>query len=297
MKKQEIQKKYPGITEIVLILATNDIKILNLFGSYIHGDNLKLSKEDITYLRNVVEKFLEKKDSWHCRSLYEYIIENNPIILKKNYINIPFGLYSLLEYCFRDEYNFSRPYIAKNGTDIVSTFEMLQEVVQSSDIMEIADISRYARKNYHQINNILEFLDSCNETHFLINASEIASIDIIGITEETVNDIEKILDKEVSEAMPIRNLKLVHLLPKINVTWSEWLIYSAIKRWGKKYDVIASETQLKQSIPLIAPKGKMHVDNVNIMPSSGDLAIADDLNNIDDLIGDFDLEELGLDEL
>lgn len=41
----------------------------------------------------------------------------------------------------------------------------------------------------------------------------------------------------------------------------------------------------------------MHVDNVNIMPSSGDLAIADDLNNIDDLIGDFDLEELGLDEL
>lgn len=66
---------------------------------------------------------------------------------------------------------------------------------------------------------------------------------------------------------------------------------------GKKYDVIASETQLKQSIPLIAPKGKMHVDNVNIMPSSGDLAIADDLNNIDDLIGDFDLEELGLDEL
>lgn len=297
VKKQEIQKKYPGITEIVLNLATNDIKILNLFGSYIHGDNLKLSKEDITYLRNVVEKFLEKKDSWHCRSLYEYIIENNPIILKKNYINIPFGLYSLLEYCFRDEYNFSRPYIAKNGTDIVSTFEMLQEVVQSSDIMEIVDISRYARKNYHQINNILEFLDSCNETHFLINASEIASIDIIGITEETVNDIEKILDKEVSEAMPIRNLKLVHLLPKINVTWSEWLIYSAIKRWGKKYDVIASETQLKQSIPLIAPKGKMHVDNVNIMPSSGDLAIADDLNNIDDLIGDFDLEELGLDEL
>ena len=109
--------------------------------------------------------------------------------------------------------------------------------------------------------------------------------------------LKKILDKEVSEAMPIRNLKLVHLLPKINVTWSEWLIYSAIKRWGKKYDVIASETQLKQSIPLIAPKGKMHVDNVNIMPSSGDLAIADDLNNIDDLIGDFDLEELGLDEL
>ena len=297
VKKQEIQKKYPGITEIVLNLATNDPKIINLFGSYIHGDNLKFSKEDIAYLRNVVEEFLEKKDCCHCRSLYEYIMENNPMILKKNYINIPFGVYSLLEYYFRDEYNFSRPYIGRNGTDIGSAFDMLQEVVQSSDIMEIADISAYARKNYHQINNILEFLNGCNETHFLINASEVASIDIIGINEEMVNDIEDILDKEVSETMPIRSLKFVHLFPKINIMWSEWLIYSAINRWGKRYDVMASGTQLRQSVPLIAPKGKMCVDNVNDMPENGDLAISDDLSNIDELIGGFNLEELGLDEL
>ena len=66
----------------------------------------------------------------------------------------------------------------------------MKEVVQASDIMEIADISSYARENYHQINSILDFLDSCNETHFLINDSEIASVDIIGITEENVDDIE-----------------------------------------------------------------------------------------------------------
>ena len=219
VNKQEIRRKYPGITEIVLNLATNDPKILNLYGCYIHGDNLKLTKEDIVFLRGVVENFLAKKDSWHCRSLYEYIMDKNSIILQKNYINIPFGVYSLLEYCFRDEYNFSRPYIAKNGAEIVTTFEMLQEVVRGSDTMEIADISTYARKNYHQINNILDFLDSCNDTHLLINVSEIASIDIIGITVEDVIDIEKILDKEVTTTIPINNLKCVHLFPKLNVPW------------------------------------------------------------------------------
>lgn len=262
VKKQEIQNKYPGITEIVLNLAINDSEILNLFGSYVHGDNLKLTKADISYLKGIVDKFLEKKDSWHCKNIYEYVIEDNPIILKRNYIKFSFGFYSLLEYCFRDEYNFSRPYIAKNGVEIVSTFEMIQEAVQASDTMEIAEISSYARKNYHQINNILGFLDNCNETHFLINDSEIASIDIIGVTEDDVKDIEDILDKEVKTTLPISNLKCVHLFPTINLPWTEWLIYSAIKRWGTRYEVQASGSQLKQSLALIAPKGKMRIDEI-----------------------------------
>lgn len=297
VNKQEIQTKYPGITEIVLNLATNDPKILNLFGCYIHGDNLKITKEDIVYLRGVVEKFLAKKDCWHCKSLYEYIMDNNSIILKKNYINIPFGLFSLLEYCFRDEYNFSRPYIAQNGAEIVTTFEMLQDIVQESDTMEIADISAYARKNYHQISNILGFLDSCNETHLLLNASEIASIDIIGITVEDVSNIEAILDKEVNTTIPINNLKCVHLFPRLNVPWTEWLIYSVIKKWGQRYEVKASEAQLKQSVALIAPKGKLRTETVDNLSDNEKLTIADDLSNIDDLIENFELEELELDEL
>lgn len=54
-------RRYPGITEIVLNLAINDSEILNLFGCYIHGDNLELTKADISYLKGVVDKFLEKR--------------------------------------------------------------------------------------------------------------------------------------------------------------------------------------------------------------------------------------------
>ena len=143
----------------------------------------------------------------------------------------------------------------------------------------------------------MEFLDNCNETHLLINVSEIASIDIIGITAEKANDIENILDKEVNTTMPINGLKCVHLFPEINVPWTEWLIYSVIKKWGKKYEVKASEVQLKQAVALIAPKGKLCVDEILDLQDNGKLAIADDLSNIDNLIEDFELEELELDEL
>ena len=143
----------------------------------------------------------------------------------------------------------------------------------------------------------MDFLDSCNDTHLLINASEIASIDIIGITEEDVTDIEKILDKEVTATIPINNLKCVHLFPEINVLWTEWLIYSAIKKWGQRYEVKASEAQLKQAVALIAPKGKLCTEIIDNISDNEKLVIADDLSNIDDLIENFELEELELDEL
>lgn len=139
-------------------------------------------------------------------------------------------------------------------------------------------------------------MNSCNETHFLINADEVASVDIIGITEKDVGEIEQILDKEVSKVMPINNLKYVHLFPKIEFPWTEWLIYSAIKRWGKKYEVQSSEAQLRHSVPLIAPMGKMYLDEMKNIQNEGELMVADDLNNIDDFISDFSLEELDLDE-
>ena len=66
---------------------------------------------------------------------------------------------------------------------------------------------------------------------------------------------------------------------------------------GKKYEVKASETQFRQSIPLIAPKGELCVEKVDDLSINGELTIADDLSDIDNLIEDFDFEELGLDEL
>ena len=42
-----------------------------------------------------------------------------------------------------------------------------------------------------------EFIDSCNDTHFLISDLEIASIKYIGITEQMTKSIEiEILDEE-----------------------------------------------------------------------------------------------------
>lgn len=89
-------------------------------------------------------------------------------------------------------------------------------------------------------------------------------------------------------------------MPEINVEWNTWLIYSVIKKWGVSLEVAASNNQFRHSYPLVAPKGRMDIGQMD--PSTGEhdgqLVMAGDLSKIDELIGDYVLEGLGdIDEL
>ena len=41
------------------------------------------------------------------------------------------------------------------------------------------------------------------------------------------------------------------LLPKINIQWSDWLVYSVINKWSNKYKVMVSSSQFRYSVPII----------------------------------------------
>lgn len=298
--KEEIQRAFPGVTEIVINFSVSDHNIINLFGQYIHSCRLKLSDRDIKYIRDVVEQNLIKNGVCHCKDIYEYINEEYPVLLTNNFISYPFSLYSLLEYLFGDYYNFSRPYIARKNATIERVDDLLHDMIRESEKISLSDIMAFAREHHFVIANILEFIDSCNETHLLMNDMELASIDYIGVTAEIAAILEKRISEEIDCTVPIHQLQSVSTLPEINVEWNTWLIYSVIKKWGVSLEVAASNNQFRHSYPLVAPKGRMDISQMD--PSTGEhdgqLVMADDLSKIDELIGDYVLEGLGdIDEL
>lgn len=300
VSKEELYKAFPGVTEIVIGFSITDQSIINLFGSYVHGDNLKMSIQDIEYLRNIVIRFMENRDMVHCKQIYEYIMIDNPSILKNNYVNMTFGMYGLLEYYFREDYDFSRPFIAKQGVEIEKTRDVLREIIHEADRMYISEIQMHAKTNFHQICSILDYIDTFNESHLVISQNEIATFDVIGISEEYARKIENIILEEIVLTMPIAQLKCIHRFPKLNVPWTEWLIYSIINKWGVQLEVTPSASQFKQAIPFI---GKLGMKNEFIMGNIsieevGELFLADDLTDIDDLISDYIIDDLeDLDEL
>lgn len=288
VEKKLIQKEFPGITEIVIHFAVSDANILNYFGEYLHASRLRLSEGDIEYLHDVANRFLEDKQAHHIKELYEEVIRKRPEILSRNAVSIYFSFYSIMEYLFEKDFQFSRPYIAPEGIEIGRPAERLHDLIYSSDEFDISGISSFARENHYQIQSLLEFINSCNDEYLLINATTMMRISTVGISEKTAKQIDSIVAEDLDCTMPINELTIWHKLPKLCIPWTDWLLYSVLKKWGKDTTVSTSSNQFKLAVPLIAPAGEMDESKFfNLVSSgqSGTLQI-DNLDDIDTLLGD-----------
>lgn len=291
--KQQIVEAFPGVTEIVINISINDPDIINLFGVYMHSNKIKLNADDRNYIKNSIEKFFDKNDFIHCKDIFERIQCDNPILLLNNGIYQAFGLYSVIEYLYRDQMEFSRPYIGKKGVKITRTFEQLHDMVLESEIIELSDIMSVARENHFQVNSILEFADSCNSTHLLINDSELAELHYIGITEEIAKEIEQIIIEEISETKLITDLCCIPRFRALNVPWTKWLVYSVLLKWSSELEVTVTSAIFRQAQPIVAIKGSLkEIDVSKLGNRDTDPYMPDNLDNIDDLISNIILQEI-----
>ncbi len=296
--KQQLNEKFPGVTEIVINLSISDPNIINMFGVYMHASKLKLTDENKKYVKEVVALMIEESGYIHCRDIYDYVFKDNSNILTSNGIYQAFGFYSVLEYLFCDEFEFSRPYVGKKGQEITRTFDHMQEMVRESDVIQLADVISVARNNHFQLSSILEFANSCNETHLLLNDKELAAIDYIGISHDMARVVERCIFDSIEETMYVSDLKCLNQFPRLSVTWTEWLIYSVLNKWSDILEVSVTSTVFKQAKAVVAKKGKLDMAQLNENSRVEDIYVPDDLDNIDELISDILIEEIeGLDDI
>ena len=202
----------------------------------------------------------------------------------------------MLEYLFREQYQFKRPFVANIGVEIGDPEEQLQDLIINSEEIAISEITSFAKENHYEIYSILELLNNFNDTHLLVNRNTFATIEHIGINDDVANDVISILESEVTDTVLVTSLECIYNLPKINVPWTEWLIYSVVNKWSNSLVVGTTSNQFKLSVPIIAPSGKLDTQRYQgvSVDTTATITQADDLDNIDDLISDY--IELDLDE-
>lgn len=288
VSKAQIQEAFPGITEIVINFSVSDPNVLNYFGEYLHASKLNILDNEKSYLYNIVDKLTSDGEAHHSRELYEIISRHKPEILTRNAAMYPFSAFSVVEFLFRDRFQFSRPYVAKNGIEIGRPAERLHDLIYSRDEFTVSEISEFARDNHFQINSLLEYVNGCNDEFLLVNDDTMMRIERIGIDETLALKVESIILNTISETALVKNLSIWTELPTINIPWTEWLVYSVIFKWGTKLLAATSSNQFRLSVPLVAP-----VDNYD--PSafkdidkgvSSVSFVADDLSDMDSLLED-----------
>ena len=298
--RQQIQSAFPGVPEIVISFAVEDPEILNYFGSYLHASHLSVTHDEIRYLESRIEQIVSDNITHHIKDITQLIMHDKPEILTRNAALLPFSAYSLIEYFFRSKFQFSRPYVAKIGVDIDRSSDRLHDMIYSEETFTVSQISDFCKESHYQIQSMLEYLNSCNDQFLMADAETLIIITKTGITEEVVRNLEAAILPALTETMPIINLPCWQYFPAIRIPWTEWLVYSAINKWGERLSVSTSNNQLRLAIPLIAPKGQMDESQFRGM-SKETLSVqpicVDNLDNIDDLIADYiDIDEEWRDE-
>lgn len=290
--KRQLNEAFPGVTEIIINISTTDPEVINLFGVYIHASKLKLDESDKLYLKNVVVSMLDKSGFLHCKDIYAFVCKDNSNILTSNGVYQAFGLYSILEYLYREEFEFSRPYIGKKGQEITRTFDQLHEMVEASDVIQLTDIVSVARNNHFQVNSILEFANSCNSTHLLLNDKELAAIDYIGLSEELAREVEQSIFKSISGTEYISDLSCISYFPKLSVPWTEWLVYSVLNKWGELLEVAVTSTTFKQAKAVVAIRGQLDMTRIDEKQSVAEVYAPDNMEDIDELLTNILFDEI-----
>ena len=287
VSKTEIYAAFPGISDIVIQLSVSDPSILNFFGAYLHESKLKVSYEEERWMKSILDVVLNDKKAHHIKELYEVIIAEKPEVLSRNAAAYPFSTFSILEHFFREDYQFSRPYIALHNVEIGRPAERLHDLIYSSDEIAVSEISEFARDNHFQIQSLLGYVNTCNDKFLLYDKDTLRRITAMGLTEDTARIAEGVLLRYVEKTQPMCNLTCWNALPKINVPWTEWLLYGALKKWSHKLDVDVTSAQLRLACPVIAPAGKLDLSVCGTVDMQGQSSASiDNLDNIDSLLED-----------
>lgn len=288
ISKLQIQKAFSGITDIVIALSVSDPEILNYFGEYFHASHLSIADSERNYLYGVVSKILSDGAAHHAKDFYEVIHREKPEVLTRNAVMYPFGMYSILEYLFREEFQFLRPYIALPGVEIGRPGERLHEFIYCTDSIAISDIREFAKENHFQIQSMIEYANMCNDEYLLIDRDTLMRIEKVGITAEDAAEIDSCVAQNISQTTPIHQLDIWGALPNLNVSWTDWLLYSVLNKWGKQVSAGTSSNQMKMAVPLVAPAGVLNTDEFRDLVASNQPTTIrlDDLDNVDELLED-----------
>ena len=289
--KSEIFEAFQGLTEIVLNFATSDPEVLNYFGCYIHVDNIKLYDKDYVYVRRIADKLLSKNEVLHSKDFFDYMKADNFEFIERTGTIYPYRLFSLLEYMLIEEYQFARPYIAKINTVIDRPMERFAELLDQQDITEIDELINLANECHFQMIALLDFLNMFSGTHLILDKTPLIKISATGIGEIILRNVEALILNEIQGTKVISQLRCRELFPRINIEWSEWIIYSAISKWSDKLEVGLTTRVFKDAVALVAPIGLLDLNQFSDVLATTKYQL-DNLDNIDELIEDVIEDEI-----
>ena len=246
--KSELKNEFLGITEIVINSHTTGNKNILLwgFGEYIHISKLILDNNIIDRLSDILTTYTNQ---WpvSAHKLFNDLYNAENKIFLDNHIENHVALFSLLEYLFEEEYEFSRPYIASKNSTAITSDSIIQEFLSSFDELTISELKYFVDNNHIEIMNFSNLIDRLGDKFIRVDRDFLIARDKLNLSDDIINRIEETLlaIMGASGYISARLLDDFLFFPSLGIKWTPYFLVSIIKSLGKKINVFTISTDYR----------------------------------------------------
>lgn len=238
--KSEILAEFTSLGEAglgqVVSRSANVFNIEN--GYYIHAEQFDIQPEDYEMLRGYLSEAC-KEIPVNIRSVYDAVAEQFPEFMYRNDFEDRNKLFAALNYMFREEFSFSRPYIAKLGVSDISNRSVILQHIEDYDSIEIEELIDICDENgIHYV--APAYLCQMIAPDFIrVNRTTLMRRELTGITDEVIEQANSIIRDLLEVNGYIVGSKVNDFLwyPQIDIDWTEFLLENLIVQ-SKKINVI-----------------------------------------------------------
>jgi hypothetical protein len=230
--KSEVFDEFAGTTEIMLHLKASSNRNIILIdnGWFLHAEQLNIEPKDFC-IREIITQQAEVHPV-SIRKLLEILRLSFPEFLINNKIDNHGKLFGVLRYMFEKDFSFSRPYIAKLGTEELTNIKVIKQHLKSYDAIHISDLIDLCNDHKLRYLTLRTLITNLND-EFLRTDAETLTRNYIEFDDDDIAEIAglmmaRIIVKGYLVATKMQNY---NNYPDIGYEWNPFLLRSIVEKY------------------------------------------------------------------
>ena len=228
---QEIKENFISLKDFnIAFLVERCPEIIRIGdGILIHATHLNLQAEDFEPIKN----FLRQNCSTpvNSRVLFDLFFERFGDFMTRNEIQNHNKLFGVLQYMFRDEFNFSRPYISTADIKDINNKKFLLCLLESMEEISIEDLLGICEEN--GINYVARtyLIDNLRPEFVRVDEFTLMRPESIGVTDEIISAVVESIQSAVERNggwQAAQTFEDYEWLPQLETSWNSFLLESVV---------------------------------------------------------------------
>lgn len=244
--KSVLLEEFNGLSDINIGFFCQRLSTIVVLdgGYYMHSSQLNISEDDYDEQRKFLLTACSDTPA-STRLLYnEFMMRFSDFMIRNN-IESQGNLFGVLQYMFRKEFFFSRPYISlTNDLELTHRGVLLQHL-SGIDSIEIEDLTDICDKNGIHFLSVRTLIESIKPDFIRVGKTMLMRKELAGVDDDSVLDTAQ----QIKEIMHVRggycaskNIDDFSWFPELNVPWNAYLLESVSALAGDLLTVLRINT-------------------------------------------------------